>query len=88
MATWLEQAGPPGIEARRPGVVMLLFRQEINCRPPSSEFRSRLDLKASIVQPLNDDICRVCRVKEDFRRKIAGAEQVDEHVLRGEIAGS
>jgi hypothetical protein len=46
----------------------------------------RLDLKAGIEQPLNDDICRVCRVKEDLWRKIAAAEQVDEHVLGSELA--
>src|SRR5450631_616836 len=45
----------------------------------------RLDLKPGIVQPLNDDLGRVFGV-DDLHREVAGAEQVDEHVLGSELA--
>jgi hypothetical protein len=45
----------------------------------------RLDLKASVTEPLDDDLGRVFGVK-DLRREIAAAEQVDEHVLGSELA--
>jgi len=53
-------------------VVALLFRQEINCRPLSSEFRSRLDLKAGIEQALDNDLGGVFGV--DDLREVAAAE--------------
>jgi hypothetical protein len=38
----------------------------------------RNDLKAGIVQPLNDDLGRVFGIQH-LRREVAAAEQVDEH---------
>jgi hypothetical protein len=45
----------------------------------------RLDLKLGINQALDDNICCVFGV-DDLRREVAGAEQVDKHVLGSELA--
>src|SRR6266852_1384707 len=45
----------------------------------------RRDLEAGVAQPLNDDFGRLCGVK-DLRRKVAAAEEIGQHVLRGELA--
>ena len=51
----------------------------------SSVSLGRLDREAGVEQPPMT-ISAACAGSQDLRRKIAGAEQVDEHVLGGELA--
>src|SRR5450755_3484489 len=60
-----------------PGVVTLLFRQEL--------IAGRHNLEACIEQPPKNDPGRRTRIHDDDR-KICGSEQVFEHLLRGELA--